>query len=239
MPLAPLDRRRGNPASDRRLGHVVDVSDTDSVPGRPLAVRTNLEVALAANRVGNYVDGAGDIAQHGRNLFGSPNDIFLTTSQHTHPDLGVDSCIEHVDTILDRHCPDVRPTRHRQGPVQLACVTARHLVTIARPQKQVGRKAAAQIGVEFVEYRMRIDDRQGRMWPRAMMAPCAGRLRFRALRIQNNSNLPGAEHLLGNFRQPGIGYPAAFQNLFADRAGERRPRPIQEFSIESLDMIRP
>src|SRR5207244_11729660 len=58
--VAALDRLRDDPAAQSDLDRVLDVTDTDAVACRLLAVDLDLQVAFAHDRLGDHVLSAAD-----------------------------------------------------------------------------------------------------------------------------------------------------------------------------------
>ncbi len=116
VPLAALDGRRDDLAGQGRLDHVVDLADAHAQPGGPVAVEADLDVRLAADRVGDDVDRASQWLHDPGDFFRAADDVVEVAAQHADADRRVDARGKHVDPILDRHRPDVRPARHLDAP---------------------------------------------------------------------------------------------------------------------------
>src|SRR5689334_13994973 len=96
-----FDRRRDLLSAQRDLDDVLDVLDLHPVPRRLLAFDRNLEIVLADDLVGECVDRAGDLLQHGSDLVGQFLDHLGRVAGDLDPDHRPHAGGEHVDFFFN------------------------------------------------------------------------------------------------------------------------------------------
>ena len=111
-PLAAFDGRGDRLAAQGRLDDVLNVADVDAVAGRLLAVDVDLQVAFADDLVGEDVDRAGDLLEHGGDLLRDLLDLVQVVAEDLHADHRAHAGGQHVDAVDDRLGPDVAPAGH-------------------------------------------------------------------------------------------------------------------------------
>src|SRR5205823_13788224 len=99
------------------LDRVLDVADADAVAGGLLAVDVNFQIALAHDRLGDYVAGALDGLEGLFDLLAHAVDVAQVGAKDLDADLRAHAGGEHVDAVGDRLRPDVAPAGHLQDGV--------------------------------------------------------------------------------------------------------------------------
>ena len=84
--LAAFDGRGDGLAAQRHLDDVLNVAHVDAVAGGLLAVDRDFQVALADVLVGEHVDRAGHLSQHGGHFFRNLLDLVEVVAKHFHAD---------------------------------------------------------------------------------------------------------------------------------------------------------
>ena len=177
MTLAPLDRLRDGAPGQGRLDQLIDVARPHSQSRRALAVEADFDVGLAADRVGEDVDGAGHTLHDPRDLVGAADHVIEIPAEDADPHRRVHAGREHVHPVLDRHGPDVRPAGHLHRPVQLTAESDQ-LVATDLPEDDRRAESERQVGADRLERRLGFE--WGRRRRLVRMVVSAGRRPVRA-----------------------------------------------------------
>ena len=239
MPLAALDRVADHLAGQGRLDHSLTSPTLTPSRGGPLAVEADLDIRLAADRVGHHVDGPAQRLDHPGDLFRAADDVVEVPAQHADADRRVDARRQHVDPVLDRHRPDVRPARHLDGQVELAA-ERRQLVAIGLPEHEPAAESARELVLDRVEHRLRLEQRgRGRSALASVMmaaapATCMWLRRGRHACCAHPDRRPCDEAATS-----GSMIVAAVEELLHHQPRERAARPASSSSPSSLLDVAP
>jgi hypothetical protein len=228
VPLAALDGGRRHPAADGDLDQLGDRARVGPMPGRALPVGDYLQVALAADRVGDHVRRAGDRLQYRCDFLGGPDHVLQPPAQDADPDGGIHAGGEHVHPVLDRHRPDVRPPGHLHHPVQLAAEPGQ-LDPVPRPEQQPPGEPPRQLRLKGVQCRHRLQERQRAAAAVVGVAP----------RGLLGLGVPEAVPLLHRRADGGVCHLGLAEQCLQDQPGVQ-PRPaVEQFRVEARRVFPP
>ncbi len=115
-----LEGEREAPLADGGADHVLYCGDAEPVPGRAGAIDAHVQVLRAGQRLRIDVAGAANGAQHRGHAPGRLVQHFQITAIDLHAHFGSDAGRQHVDSVDDRHRPDVRDAGELRRTSQLA-----------------------------------------------------------------------------------------------------------------------
>ena len=117
VPLATFDGGGNRLAANSRHDDVLDVVDGETVPRNRFAPRCDVHEIAASDALGENAARARHIAKNALDAFADTLDFVEVGSKDLHADRCANSRGEHVDAILDRHCPGVDAAGNLHGAV--------------------------------------------------------------------------------------------------------------------------
>ena len=220
-----------DPAAGRRRHQQVDVRDRDPLFRGAAGIGNHGEIALPADRVGDDIGRSRNTAQHFGDLFGRTHDGIEIPAEDADADFRIHAGRQHVDAVLDRLRPDIRPAGHLHRQIHLTRRLVQRLC-IMRPEPQPRGDVAGQLPHDRIVARMGIDHgkRRGRRHA-DMLAVVMNRL--------GAGRIPRGQDLLPRASQCVVEDRLTREQFAADDLHPRSRCALPQFGIPSRDVTRP